>query len=216
MSYVHGHPIAAAIRVKVERISDHEVVLRVRAVPAQMETNPRGTTLHPEPKEVSLDHAGAVHYGPGESLAIPIEGGTGTVYIKGDVMDHQPKLAFGSPLEPGPDKMSVRSPVLLESDHLLGVFPGSSFTGNRAEGVTLSLHQDEFTFALQPFPGAIKGEANWGEIKFKLDGNEYRLISAAPITGGDQPRPIWVRHSVSQAPEWVCPSTCNGWVQTVK
>ena len=54
-----------------------------------------------------------------------------------------------------------------------------------------------YRFALHPFPGAVEGEANWGEITFKLAEQEYRLMAAAPMTGGDQPRTVWVRREAA-------------------
>jgi hypothetical protein len=45
---------------------------------------------------------------------------------------------------------------------------------------------------LHPIEGAVEGQAEFGRAHFKLDGHNYLLFSATPITGGDQPRAIWV------------------------
>ena len=52
-----------------------------------------------------------------------------------------------------------------------------------------------FVFALKPLEGAIPGVAEFGEARFKMDGYEYMLFSTTPITGGQQPREIWVYRS---------------------
>jgi hypothetical protein len=190
-----GELVAAALRLKVERVSRDDVVLRCRAVSAKMGITSAGAKLLGPQRRVSLDSAPTVHYKPGESLAIPIEGG-GTLYLKGDVLDHQPKIAFGFPLEPAAEKLVVRSPVLVASGHVLADFNGATAVAtDQSRAIYLGAGSNgNYTFALRPFPGATQGELNWGEIIFKRAGEKYRLISAAPITGGDQPRRIWVRH----------------------
>ncbi|HEY3455795.1 MAG TPA: hypothetical protein VGK64_14410 [Bryobacteraceae bacterium] len=195
LSFVNGAPVAVALRVKVESLSDDEAVLRCRAVPAKTETTSTGLKRLGSPEGgVSLDHVPAVHYKPGESLAISIEGG-GTLYLKGDVLDHQPSIAFGFPLEPAPGKLIVRSPVLTGSDQLLGEINGATaVASDETRGVNFQTGSNgSFTFALRPFPGAVQGKLTCGEVTFKLAGKNFRLVAAAPITGGDQPRFVWVR-----------------------
>ena len=52
--------------------------------------------------------------------------------------------------------------------------------------------QGLFTFALQPFKGAVKGKASCSEATFIIDDHHFYLLSGSPITGGDQPHDIWV------------------------
>jgi hypothetical protein len=211
MGFPSGNLLAAALRIKIESISNEDVVFQLRAVPARTEVTATGVQLLGGPAGgVSLDGVRKVHYKPGESLPIPIEGG-GTLYLKGDVLDHQPKIAFGTPLLPAVEKMNVRSPVLLDSTTLLGDLQGMSATANASDQtVFISVGGRVFSFALRPFPGAVQGEANWGEISFKFESQGYRLMAAAPITGGDQPRPVWVR--AAEPSDWGprCDSPCLG------
>ncbi len=203
LGFLDGAPVAAALRVKVESVSGDDVVLRCRAVPAKMEVNSAGATLLGRPEGgVPLDAAPTVHYKPGESLAIPIEGG-GTLYLKGDVLDHQPRIAFGFPLEPASDKLVLRSPVLTSSDQVIAEINGATaIATDETQSVNLGTDSNSsYTFALRQFPGAVQGEVNWGEITFKLAGKNYRLVAAAPITGGDQPRPVWVRRDAQSLGE---------------
>jgi hypothetical protein len=206
-----GIPIAAALRVKVESISTDDVVLRVRAAPARIEATATGVKLLGGPiGGVSLEGVPKVHYKPGESLPVSIEGG-GTLYLKGDVLDHQPKIAFGTPLVPTEDKVNIRSPVLIESGKLVGELEGASTIADASgEAAFLSVADRVFTFALRPFPGAVQAEANWGQISFKVGGMAYSLIAAAPITGGGQPRPVWVRVAEHLDGWPQCSQTCLG------
>ena len=186
----NGAPIGLNMQIRVLDLSENDAVLRVRAIAGQITPEGRLNQV----KRISLDHTPDVHYRPGDVLPIPIEGG-GTVYIKGQIFDHQPKIAFGYPLEAPGGQLVVRWPVLMKSHELLADMTGATSTYDKPDRV-LSLGAGTngvFRFALHPFPGAVQGEAEWGEINFKLDGEDYRLIAAAPITGGDQPAPVWVR-----------------------
>lgn len=196
MASLNGSPEGATLRIKVESISADDVVLRCRASSPGLQPNGNGFTFRPDPRgKPSLEGVAPIHYKPGESLAIPIEGG-GTLYLRGEVMDHQPKIAFGAPLEPPADKMIIRSPVLTGPEGILANINGGSASANIAgEGIRIRAGDDAYFFGAHAFPGAVQGELNWGQITFKLDGKEYRLVAAAPILSGDQPRPVWVRHA---------------------
>jgi hypothetical protein len=162
-------------------------------------------------ENISLNGAPVVHYKPGQSLAIPVEGG-GTLYLKGEVLDHKPKIAFGLPLEPPAGEMILRSPVLSSEDRLLGEENGATAIAPK-EGDAINFRvgaSSTFLFSLKPFAGAVQGQANWGEVTFKLDGQRYRLVAAAPITAGDQPRTVWVRHDVTAGGNSDGPSLGSG------
>jgi hypothetical protein len=190
-----GGVTTAALRVQVESISDDDVVLRCRAMASGLEGNgPERKLARVEKKQMPLDRAPVVHYKPGDSLAIPIEGGR-TIYLKGEVLDHQPKIAFGYPLEPPVDKLVVRSPVLTSGDRTIADLDGATVTADeKTPTMTLRTPEGSFLFRLRPFPGAVRGEADWGEIHFRLNERKYRLLAAAPVTGGEQPQTVWVRY----------------------
>ena len=40
--------------------------------------------------------------------------------------------------------------------------------------------------------GAVAGSADFGQVRFELDGEKYLLGCATPVTGGPQPRQVWV------------------------
>jgi hypothetical protein len=48
----------------------------------------------------------------------------------------------------------------------------------------------------------VAAEAEYGQAGFKLEGHDYVLFSATPITGGQQPRGIWVYHDPNYRPPW--------------
>lgn len=108
-------------------------------------------------------------------------------------MDHQPKIAFGAPLEPAADKLVMQSPVLTASGELVGELNGASAATSKARSLSASARVQRVCFGSRCNRFQVQGEANWGEITFTLDGKDYTLVAAAPVTGGEQPRAVWVR-----------------------
>ncbi len=175
MIMVNGALRSTALRIRVESVSNDDVVLRCRALPGNMELSGNSGTLRPS-YEVRMDDAPAVHYVPGQELAIPIEGG-GTVYMKGDVYDHQPKIAFGVPLEPPSNEIVIRGPVLVSEGHVLTELSGATATAQPGWAVTIAAgNYGKFLFALAPFAGAVQGQIEWGQMTFTADGRPFRLI----------------------------------------
>lgn len=182
--------------VSVMEIQHGRVRLAVRA---------RRYGNHPDP-EVEERDLGNLQgheyvYVPGQTLEIPIEGG-GKLVLKGEVFDQQPKLAWGFPIEPGPDQMVLTHSVLIrdKKDVLFSPSGASAMIGDHHAIFIYVPGEGSFTLALQPFEGASKGEANWGELRFTLDGHDYFLLSGSPITGGDQPHAVWVSRNANYTP----------------
>lgn len=144
----------------------------------------------------------AFTYYPGKPLEIPIEGG-GTLLLRGQVVDHQPKLLmFGLPLEPDPDQLILSSPVLISGTAVLFNLKGASAIANGMdqEAILYVPGTGLLRFTLEPVPGAIEGLASWGNLEFKLNGQSYSLLTASPISGGDQPRTIWIKNDAGFFP----------------
>lgn len=193
MMTVNGALRSTALRIRVDSVSNNDVVLRCRAVTANVEPTANGGTLRPL-QELPLNDAPAVHYKPGQQLAIPIEGG-GAVYLKGDVYEQQPKIAFGVPLEPLPGQLVMRGPVLISERHVLADFSGGGATAQPGTAVTLAAgNHGTFLFALAPFPGSVQGQVEWGQLTFTTAGRSFHLVAAAPLASGEQPRSVWVRY----------------------
>ena len=142
-------------------------------------------------------------YVPGRTLEIPAERG-GKIMLKGEVFKLRPSFsAEWFPVTPKPDEIVLSKAALVRGREFLGEIHGlgSARATNSAIGVCVP-PLGAFVFALKPFEGAVQGVAEFGEAHFKMDGYEYILFSATPITGGQQPREIWVYRSQNCPRSW--------------
>lgn len=139
-------------------------------------------------------------YSPGQTLEVPVEGG-GTLVLRGLIADHQPKFAWGNPVEPRTDQIVLTHPVLFKDKTVLAFMDGASASAkSQDEAATLFTQVGRFTIALRPFPGAVEAQAEWGKLQFKVNGESYTLYSASPICGGEQPHAVWVELDTKVAP----------------
>jgi hypothetical protein len=144
----------------------------------------------------SLNEASAreYQYTPGETLEIPVND-WGTLFLKGELLDHAEKFSWENPsIEPFPNQLVLNAPVLLKGNEI--VFQDAKYDGS-ATGTnpTVSLYvpgYGRFLFRLQQFTGAVAGTADFAHVSFDLDGEKYLLACATPVTGGPQPRQVWV------------------------
>jgi hypothetical protein len=143
------------------------------------------------------------NYVPGQTLEIPVEGG-GKVLLSGKVFKLRPSFpAQWYPLTLQPDEIALSKAALVRGNQFLGEIGGSG--GARGENSAVGVcvpPLGAFVFALKPFEGAVQGVAEFGEARFNLDGDDYTLFAATPITGGQQPREIWVYRSQNCPPSW--------------
>lgn len=133
------------------------------------------------------------NYKPGQKLQIAVDGG-GTLVLTGNVCRLRPSFpAADFPVNPAPDQLVLSNAALVRGREFLGDIAGaaSAAGGNSAIGACVP-PVGAFVFALKAFPGAIQGVAEFGRAHFTIDGQAYTLFSATPITGGQQPRDIWV------------------------
>ncbi|HET7214155.1 MAG TPA: hypothetical protein VFL79_11240 [Terriglobia bacterium] len=132
-------------------------------------------------------------YKPGQKLSIQVDGG-GTLVLTGKVYRIRPSFwAPGYIVNPAPNEIVLSNPAMVRGREFLGNIAGSASAagGNSAIGACVP-PVGSFVFALKPFPGAIQGVTEFGRARFTMDGQEYTLFSATPITGGEQPREIWI------------------------
>jgi hypothetical protein len=186
-----GSSYAVGAHLAIVSIEDNSVKLSVHA-----KQYPQGS-LNSSQVKLDLDRHDFT-YVPGETLQIPVDGG-GTLFLNGEIKDHQPKFAFGNPVEPEPNQLVLTCPILIQGDSVLANMDGGSTHIHAGEAATIGTAQGQgaFDFALEPFPGAVAARAEWGRLKFSIDGIEYELAGASPLTGGEQPRTIWVRRDAS-------------------
>src|SRR6266567_7346356 len=134
-----------------------------------------------------------VEYKPVQTLEIPVEGGT-KVLLSGHVYHLRPSFsAEWAPVTPKPDQIVMSKAALARGNEFLGEVGGgaSAQATNSAVGICVP-QVGALIFALKPFDGAVEAMAEYGVVHFQLDGQDYILFSATPITGGEQPRQIWV------------------------
>jgi len=130
-------------------------------------------------------------YIPGQVLEIPVEGG-GKLLLTGRVLE-RPARFWDFPLEPKPDQIVLTEPALVRDKELLIKGLGSSSaTGEDPYAAIFVPNEGLFGFLLKPIDGAVEAEAEYGQARFKIEGHDYVVFSATPITGGQQPREIWV------------------------
>jgi hypothetical protein len=138
---------------------------------------------------------------PGQALEVPIEGG-GTLALRGQVADHQPKIAWGMPIELRADQLVLASPIVISGSSVLADSGGANAIAEGSDGAVrlYARGMGLLTIALRPFAGAVEGQANWGFLGFQVDGRSYKMFSASPITGGDQPHSVWVELDTQYSP----------------
>lgn len=181
------------IRVRVNHVSETCVSLRATA---------RGFGSFPDTfgYKLPIDDAPTLSFTPGHDLDIPVEGG-GTVRLVGRILDHQPRIAWGLPLELEATQFVIRSPVLVSEIGRIADIVGATAIARADKDCVFFAAgaAGNFLFALREFPGAVKAQLNWGDLSFRLDGKQYRLVTPAPMTGGEQPATAWVRHDPPMA-----------------
>ena len=143
------------------------------------------------------------HYVPGQTLEIPVEGDH-RLLLTGRVFRLRPSFsAEWYRVAPEPDEIVLSKAALVRGNEFLGEVggSGSAQAGNSALGICVP-SIGTFVFALKPFEGAIEGLAEFGQVHFRMDGQDYILFSATPITGGQQPREIWIYRSPNCPRSW--------------
>lgn len=178
-----------SVHIVVSEIKEGSVKLAVRA-----KRYSKGDTRMFDPKKQLGDLSKrTVEYVPGEPLQIPVEGG-GTLVLKGYVADHQPKFAWHMPVELNPNQIVLTTPVLISGNQVLAEYgSGVGIAEGEGEGLEIGVRGlGALAIGVRQFPGAVQGEANWGRLTFQLNGINYTLLSGSPITGGSQPRTVWI------------------------
>ncbi len=133
-------------------------------------------------------------YIPGQTLAIPAEGG-GALTLTGTLVDRARNSSEDLeryPLHPKPEEIVANSPVLARGHQiLLDLRDSAAEAENKSGNPAIVLYappEGLFAFALKPFEGAVPCEAILGQARCTLEAEQYTLFSATPITGGYQPR----------------------------
>jgi hypothetical protein len=185
--------IAAIIEVQEIRSGTARLKVRAKSFPGPVE---RSTSE----RELSSVPAREYTYVPLEKMSMPVDGG-GLLSLIGAIADQAGNLSkpfAPHSVEAERGQIVLMSPALLRGDRVLlnlkdGAATGTALRGNPA--IALYASSDGlFIFALQQFDGATPCEVNAGKAVCSLEGNEYTLLAARPITAGDQESKIWALH----------------------
>ena len=179
--------------IEVEGIRDGVALVRVRA-----KSHPGTVDRQTSERELKSALVREYAYVPMEKLSMPVDGG-GMLSLVGAIADKAGNLSkplAPHPVEPEPGQIMLMFPALLRGDRVLtnlemGAGTGPGLGGNPAVAL-YAPSEGLFVFALQPFEGATACKVTLGRASCTLEGDNYTLLSARPITGGDQESKIWV------------------------
>jgi hypothetical protein len=122
--------------------------------------------------------------------------GLGTMQFAGVFIDHKPP-AFFSPedtIDPKANEFRFVSPVLIRDKQVVFNERGASSSGDNSSGSGVFVYwpgEGRFLFSPAPFKDAVEGSVFESQVTFKLNGEEYTLLTAVPVTRQSH---IWIKH----------------------
>ncbi|HLJ90592.1 MAG TPA: hypothetical protein VKZ53_27535 [Candidatus Angelobacter sp.] len=146
---------------------------------------------------------------PGQKVPLFVEG-YGRIEISVEMQDSRPATNLSQ--FPPKGSLSLKGYLaLLNGDKVVGKTEFESGQTAAADGYfALRIPADgRYIFAAKVFDGAVEGQLNFNQIRFKLDGQDYLMIAGAPVSSANQS--MWVRHD----PEAELPEN-KGMKQTVE
>lgn len=131
--------------------------------------------------------------GTKQQVSIP---GLGAIELTGQYLDHMPALRSGpdEALDPRPREFRIVSPVLVRGKQVLCNFAGSSSIDSGDQDAALMIYypgEGRYLISTVPVKGGVVGNVGLGQIRFKLDDDEYLLFTAVPATRQEY---VWVKH----------------------
>jgi hypothetical protein len=158
-------------------------------------------------------------YQPGKVVRIPVSGGD-EVEMEGVIVASQEGIPgwHGFPSQPSENQMVVRQGVLIRDGQVIAEMPGSGSATGASSDSNAGFYayvrgQGLFAVGLKPFDGAIMGTVDYGQIRFTENGVKYLLLCGSQLTGGAQPRNIWVLHLPEYLPSQHDPQANDGYMQ---
>jgi hypothetical protein len=98
-------------------------------------------------------------------------------------------------LLPKPDELAITMPALLRDGEEIVVTMNAGTTAKSGNVIRLyAPGSGLFEFGLDQFEGATAALTGGAALMFETDGHKYTLYSTLPMTGGEQPRRVWVRY----------------------
>jgi hypothetical protein len=124
--------------------------------------------------------------------------GLGEFDVTARYLNHHPVTAWGRPdeaIEPRKDEFRVVAPVLLRGNEVICNLSANGYSIDDGDpDATLMIYypgEGRYLISRVPFEGAVEGTVRNGQIRFTLDGQNYLLLSAAPILSSEH---AWVSH----------------------
>jgi hypothetical protein len=182
-----GHGVFAVIHPV--RVRDGIVHLRMKAWRAPAGAAPAAPT-------VSDDELVDYEYVQGRTVDLAVAGGPTmrfTATIRPRLQANQDRAPIAT-LLPAANELSILMPALIRDRSV--VVSMNAGTSIKADGV-IGLYAPGsglFVFGLQRFEGATEALAGGSVVSFESQQQKYLLYTSLPVTGGAQPRPMWVRH----------------------
>jgi hypothetical protein len=120
----------------------------------------------------------------------------GEIELTADYLDHMPSLRFRpkEPLDPQKNEFRIVSPVLVRGKEVLFNLAGSDSTDSGDPEAALMIYypgEGRYLISTVPFKEAVQGSVEPGQIKFNLQGQDYLLLTAMPVTRSEH---VWVSH----------------------
>jgi hypothetical protein len=123
--------------------------------------------------------------------------GLGEFEVTASYLNH-PFTAWGRPdeaIEPRKDEFRVVAPVVIRGNEVICNLSANGYSIDDGDpDATLMIYypgEGRYLISRVPFEGAVEGTVKNGQIRFTLDGEDYLLLSAAPILSAEH---AWVSH----------------------
>jgi hypothetical protein len=151
---------------------------------------------------------------PETKQEVPVTG-LGHLEMTGAFIDHKPPLFFTpeDTVDPQAQEFRIVSPVLVRGKEVVFNFAGASSTGISPEA-NVEIYwpgEGRYLISATPFKGAVEAQVNVSQIDFNLEGREYTLLTAVPITRSEH---VWVKHEAEYLPSKRTPGAddSNGFI----
>lgn len=184
-----------AASVDVQKIEDGKVYLSLRI--KRFDSLPDYKHLAEQMADVpAMNYV----YQPGNVIPIPVTGG-GEVEMEGLIVASSEGIPgwpkFSS--QPDENQIAVQQGVLIRDGQVIAEISKAGTDGGKANGPNAGFYlyvpgKGLLAVGLKPFDKAIAGSADYGQIRFTENAVKYLILSGSQITGGDQPRTVWVLH----------------------
>ena len=192
-SACHGSGRGGLVGV-VDPVRVRDGILTLRLGVAVVETRP---AMPSPPLQIDPALLREYQFVTGQSIEIPVPGGPPLTFT-GRVVQRAARSPAPSTIDallPKPGELVITMPALIRDgrDVVVTINAGvtssaGSITKLYAPGAGL------FLFGLDRFEGATPAVAGGAALSFEANGHKYTLYSTLPMTAGEQPRSVWVRH----------------------